>query len=98
MNLNSHALKLLNEDKIELAFQILLKCQEFHKKGKFPFQQELVVLTYNHLACCYRRVGHPKLALKILEAAKRLLFEKKIVKYKAMTYLNLSAILSFLNK
>ena len=98
MILNSHALKLLNNDKIELSFQILLKCQEWNKKNKYPFDPELVVLTYNHLACCYRRVGHPKLSLKILEAAKRLLFEKKLQHYKGMTYLNLSAILSFLNK
>lgn len=58
----------------------------------------MAVLTYNHLACCYRRVGHAKSSLKILEVAKRLLYEKKLTKYKAMTYLNLSAILSFLGR
>lgn len=50
----------------------------------------------NHLACCYRKIGHPKKSLKILEEATELIFKKNLKKHKGLTYMNKSSILNFL--
>jgi len=94
--MNSKALLLLNQEEVELAFQVLLKCQDFYKRKRYPFDNALAVLTLNHLSCCYKKIGHPKTALRILDEATEIIFKQKLLDYRGLTYLNKSALLSSL--
>lgn len=94
--MNSHALEVLNQGQVDIAFQILLKCQEVYKRNMYRFDISLAILTMNHLACCYKHIGHPKISRRILDEATQLLFKRNIVTYRAMTYLNKCAVLSIL--
>lgn len=67
--LNENALHMLKEDKIGISLRILEMCNEISsgkRYGSFPNVQSL---TYNHMACCYRRMGKLETALKYLEKA-----------------------------
>lgn len=96
MKMNSHALKMLNQGNIEVAFQVLLKCQEIYKRTKYKFNQAMIVLTMNHMACCYQQIGHPKVSQRILDDATQLLHRKHILDFRGITYLNRCAVLGLL--
>lgn len=96
MKMNSHALKMLNHGNVEVAFQVLLKCQEIYKRTKFKFNQAMIVLTMNHLACCYHQIGHPKVSQRILDDTTQLIHRKNIIHFRGITYLNRCAVLGLL--
>mgnify|MGYP000947174122 CR=1 FL=1 len=96
--LNDQALKLLREDKIEMSQMILEKCEEFTNGsiyGMFPTSRNL---TFNHLACCYRRVGKLDIALKYLHQALEFVASDERMETAGITHINLCAILSQMNK
>lgn len=94
--MNSHALEMLGKGQINVAFQILFKCEEIYKRTIYRFDTSMAILTLNHLSCCYKQIGQPKISKRILEDATHLLFKKNIISFRAITYLNKCAILSVL--
>jgi tetratricopeptide (TPR) repeat protein len=95
--MNSHALEMLGKGQINIAFQILFKCEEIYKRTLYKFDTSLAILTLNHLACCYKQIGQPKISRRILDDATHLLFKKNIICFRAITYLNKCAVLSMLD-
>jgi len=73
---------------------------EFLKKGEILSQnsKEFKALTYNNLACFYRRTGKLRIALKYLE--KTLQIEMKLENANSIsdTHLNVCAVLSQLTR
>ena len=94
--MNSHALEMLGKGQINIAFQILFKCEEIYKRTTYKFDTSLAILTLNHLACCYKQIGQPKISRRILDDATQLLFKKNIITFRSITYLNKCAVLSIM--
>ena len=75
-------------------------CLEFLKKGEILSQKskKFKALTYNNLACFYRRTGKLRIALKYLERALAIEFKLPNQDSIADTHLNVCAVLSQLNR
>lgn len=83
----------LKKDDVKSALDLLKKSEvlcENNELGK--------AMTYNNLACYYRRIGKLKTALKYLEQALSIEGRLSKVDTQADTHLNICAVLSQLNK
>ena len=61
---NQYAIKLIEENKISLALENLIKAETFTEKPA-----SLRAKTFNNIAICYQKQGKPSIALKYLEKA-----------------------------
>lgn len=96
--LNENALHLIKEDKVGASLKILETCNEIasgKKYGAFPHIQSL---TFNHIACCYRRLGKLETALKYLEKSVAALSGSEERENLGITHINFCAIYSQLRK
>ncbi len=92
--LNDFALKLLQVDKWKDSLRILERCQVLSNPEKYGVNPSLRNLTFNHLGCCYRRMGKLDKALFYLERAEQVLSHMGRVEGGGITHINLCAVLS----
>ena len=73
---------------------------ELLKKSEFLCENNELgrAMTYNNMACYYRRVGKLRTALTFLQRALQIEGRLSKVETQADTYLNICAVLSQLNK
>lgn len=99
--LNDVALRYLRASNVNGAIRILEKCLELSHPDSYQTHPDLQSLTYNHLGCCYRRIGDIDQALFYLNKA--LHFQEKAVasgmqgqymESSSITHVNLCAVLS----
>ena len=97
--LNDHALGLLKQDKISGALKILEKCAAYNHLGNgYPVNAILKNVTYNHLACCNRRLGKIIRAKEFLEEALQIIDGANALENLGITHLNLAAVFSQMRK
>lgn len=96
--LNKIAMKYIQNNDTESGHQILTFCEECTQTGKYGTFPLLRTKTFNNIACLYRRVNKPKGALNYLRSALTILGKNNLMKYSAVTYLNLSAVQSQLGE
>jgi tetratricopeptide (TPR) repeat protein len=84
----------MKEDKIKDAMKVLEKCQQWTHPEKFGVYPGLRNLTFNHLGCCYRRLGKLDKALFYLERALQFINGLNKVETSGITHVNLCAVLS----
>jgi Tetratricopeptide repeat. len=92
--LNDFALRLLQLDKWKDSLRILERCQVLSNPEKYGVDPSLRNLTFNHLGCCYRRMGKLDKALFYLERAEQVLMHMGRVEGGGITHINLCAVLS----
>lgn len=92
--LNEIGLKLLQEDKIKESLLLLERCRKMTHPNSFGPYPTLRSLTYNHLGCCYRRIGKLDKALYYLEKAWEFIQGIENVDTAGITHINLCAVLS----
>lgn len=92
--LNDVALKLLQEDKVRESMALLEKCQSWTNPEKYGVFPALRSLTFNHIGCCYRRLGKLDKALLYLEKALHFIAGMERVETRGITHINLCAVLS----
>ena len=68
-HLNDVALTFLRASDIDNAIKILNKCLEISHPEPFKAHPDVQSLTFNHLGCCYRRMGDLDQALYCLQRA-----------------------------
>ena len=100
--LNDIALKHLRANDLENSIKILNKCLEISHPEPYKAHPDVQSLTFNHLGCCYRRMGDLDQALYCLQKALHY-HEKALEKFEAgaqylesssITHVNLCAVLS----
>lgn len=96
--LNDHALKFLKEENIREAMKILSRLNKFTDGTELGFFPAMRNLTFNHIACCYRRMGKFDEALKYLYRALDFGVSSERMDTIGITHINLCAILSQMNK
>ena len=96
--LNENALYFLKEDKIGVSLRILEISNEITGAKKYGVFPSIQSLTYNNLACCYRRMGKLEVALKYLERALGSLANTDERENAGITHINLCAIYSQMGK
>jgi tetratricopeptide (TPR) repeat protein len=96
--LNDYALKLLQIDQVRDSIKILEKCQNLSQPDKYGVHPILRNLTYNHLGCCYRRIGKLEKSLYYLEKAEQLLIYVDKAEGSGVTHINMCAVLSQMGK
>ena len=92
--LNENALRLLKDNKLEESLLVLTRCREFLDSRRYGENPSMSSLTFNNMACWYRRDGKLLVALKYLEKAMEALIGTEEHEYFGMTHLNLCAIYS----
>jgi len=93
-SLNEVALKLLQEGKLKDSLLLLERCRKMTHPNSFGAYPTLRSLTYNHLGCCYRRIGKLDKALYYLEKAWEFIQGIEKVDTSGITHINLCAVLS----
>lgn len=96
--LNEEALRLLKEDKALESLRILEKCKDFTHPEKYGAFPKLRSLTFNHMGCCYRRLGNLEKALFHLEKALQFVQGEERIDVSGITHINLCAVLSQMKK
>lgn len=96
--LNSLSLKYIQKKDTETAYEILVWCEDITVPGRFRDFPLLRNLTYNNMACLYRRVGKLQYALNYLREALGIVVKTKSTELAPKTYLNLCAVLSQMGK
>jgi len=96
--LNEVALSLLKADKPHDSLRILEKCKEYTHPDRYGNYPKLRSLTYNHIGCCFRRLGNLEKALYYLQKVLQFVQGKDRVEILGITYINLCAVLSQMNK
>ena len=91
--LNGAALKHLQNEEHEAAKQLLKKAEALSGPDDL-----ITAVTYNNIACYFRRKGKLRTALSYLEKAQRIEMRVKTVSNPAGTRLNLCAVLSQLDR
>ena len=97
-SLNEVALKLLQEGKVKESLLLLERCRKMTHPNSFGPYPTLRSLTYNHLGCCYRRIGKLDKALYYLEKAWEFIQGIEKVETAGITHINLCAVLSQLGE
>ena len=99
--LNESALKYLQVNSTDDAIKILNKCLEIAHPEPYRAHPDLQSLTYNHLGCCYRRLGNLDQALYCLqkalhyhERAIEIGIQGQFMESSSVTHVNFCAILS----
>ncbi|KAF0696133.1 hypothetical protein As57867_013061, partial [Aphanomyces stellatus] len=77
---------------------LLKKAELLATSAKFSHTESLRILTYNNMGCCYRRLGKLKHARQYLHEAAAIGAETTHVKNLSITFLNLCAIESQLDR
>uniref|UniRef100_A0A7S0HJL7 MalT-like TPR region domain-containing protein n=1 Tax=Hanusia phi TaxID=3032 RepID=A0A7S0HJL7_9CRYP len=100
-NLNAQGLKLLHSDSPEEALKLLRKAEILasNAKSESEMHSPVEAITYNNIACCLKRKGKLRSALRYLEVAREI--EKACGESAADppgTMLNLCAVLSDLGR
>ena len=96
--LADHAMKWLNEDKVHMSLRILYKCRELISSGRYGNFPEQIAQIFNHIACCYRRVGKLERALIYLQKALDLNSAYEKMESTGITHINICAIMSQIGK
>jgi len=96
--LNEVALKLLQEEKVKESLLLLERCRKMTHPNSFGPYPTLRSLTYNHLGCCYRRIGKLDKAVYYLEKAWEFIQDIERVETSGITHINLCAVLSQLGE
>jgi len=91
---NKNSMELLQQGKQKTALNLLLRAEKLLGSFKCKELAFLINLTYNNLACVYKRRGKPLAALKCLEKGTALCLEFNEKDNIAITHLNICAILS----
>jgi len=100
--LNDVALKHLRANDLENSIKILNKCLEISHPEPYKAHPDVQSLTFNHLGCCYRRMGDLDQALYCLQKALHY-HEKALEKFdsghhnlesSSITHVNICAVLS----
>lgn len=99
LRLNKQAMDFLHNEDFEKSLKILKECERILAEFKLPKSSELWGITYNNFGCIYKKVGNLKAALfyltKALEMELKTNYDATNL---ASTHLNISAILSSVNK
>lgn len=90
--MNEAAMQNLGLENMNTRLSILYKCEEIMNPGHYGLFREMRVMTYNNIACIYRRKGDLKRALNYLERASALLSGQNDAYLKGMTFLNFCAV------
>lgn len=94
-SLNEASLKFMNKSKnLDDSLNILLKCEALTYPGKYGIFPELRTYVFNYLGCFYRRKEHFQIAINYFVKALRIIETSNLKSCKAMTHMNLSAVLS----
>lgn len=96
--LNIFAIKLLNEGKENLCFEILVKCDQWTQPGLWGSFPWLRIFIFNHFGCYFRRINNLQIALSYLLKAFKLLNSSPNDHYSGLTHMNISAVLSQLGE
>lgn len=96
-DLNAISLSLMNDNKNDESLKLLKKCELWTRKIVTQTSDGRIS-TLNHLACCMRKIGDPKNALKYLENAYQLIKNTNSSISIGSTCLNLSSVFSQINK
>ena len=83
----------LNKDEYEQSLKMLQRAEMLCESNT-----QARAITYNNLACYYRKVGKLKLALTYLQKALQIEKQQEVSENAADTHLNICAVLSQLNK
>ncbi len=97
-HLNDIALTFLKNDKPLLSLKLLNKCKEYTDPQKFGLFPKLRGFTYNHIACCFRRLGNLENALLYLQKTLDFTEGRDQAEVLGITHINLCAVLSQMNK
>ncbi|KAL0586464.1 hypothetical protein ABG067_003851 [Albugo candida] len=95
---NSVAIELLSANKHTDCLSTLHKAETLIKPDKFSGCEAGRILTYNNIACCLRRMGKLKSALRYLKEALQIGLNCEHVKNISVTYMNLCAVSSQLGQ
>lgn len=94
MYLNAQANGYLNVGDCNSAEEVLRICNQLTLPEKYGVFPSMRVLTFNHLACCKRRLKNLKLSLKYLLKALSISSAMRSKPYAGITQLNLCAVYS----
>ena len=83
----------LNKGDYEISLKMLQRAQVLCESN-----DQVKAITYNNIACYYRKVGKLKLALSFLQNALQIEKKLSVAENAADTHLNICAVLSQLNK
>jgi len=83
----------LNKEEYELSLKMLQRAQILCESNN-----QAKAITYNNIACYYRKIGKLKLALTYLQSALEIEKTLEVTESAADTHLNICAVLSQLNK
>ena len=86
---NLHAISLLRLNDLRKSLDWLRRCKELAECNP-----KCLAITYNNLACYYKKIGHHRTALIQLEKALELEDQQEDNSFKADTHLNVCAVLS----
>ena len=96
--LNDYALKYLKEERTGETLKILSRCDYLTDGTELGFFPAMRNLTFNHIACCFRRLGKLDEALKYLYRALEFGISTERMDTRGITHINLCAILSQLDE
>jgi tetratricopeptide (TPR) repeat protein len=87
------AMMYLNKNDFNMALKMLQRAQTLCESN-----DQAKAITYNNIACYYRKIGKLKLALSFLQNALQIEKRLAVPESAADTHLNICAVLSQLNK
>ena len=96
--INQYANELLKEEKTTASIRLLQRVEKLFLQYESPSLADIANLTYNNLACGYKKAGNLRLALRCLETAISYCEKFKEESNIVTTYLNACAILNELGE
>lgn len=90
---NTLAMMYLNKDDYDVSLKMLQRAQVLCESN-----DQAKAITYNNIACYYRKIGKLKVALTFLQNALQIEKRLAVAENAADTHLNICAVLSQLNK
>lgn len=90
---NTLAMAYLNKDEYEQSLKMLQRAQMLCESN-----DQARAITFNNIACYYRKMNKPKLALTYLQSALQIEKTLEVTENAADTHLNICAVLSQLSK
>lgn len=88
------AIRLLNENKENSCFQILLQCDQWTQPGVYGSFPDLRIFIFNHFGCYFRRINNLQISLSYFLKAFKLLNSSPNDHYSGLTHMNISAVMS----
>ena len=92
---NRKAMESLRNEDYQSCLSLLTKAESLLSSNQFKHPSSLFGITLNNLACYYRRIGNPLLALNYLQKGLEILSKPPVdINQLGGTHLNISTILS----